>query len=268
MKTALIALSAAVLAAAPATAERIDRDALGALPEADVVILGEVHDNPHHHDNQAAAVEALAPAALVFEMLTEDQAARATPELMVKPDALGEALGWAESGWPDFSLYAPIFAAKPEAQVYGAAVPRDALRDVVRGEGELPVDAARWGLDRPLPEAQQRRREEMQAEAHCNAMPEEMMPGMVRAQRVRDAALARAALAAFEETGGPVVVITGNGHARTDWGVPEKLAHAAPGVSVLSIGQLESAPGEEAPYDFWLVTPEAERPDPCAAFQN
>ena len=268
MRTALIALAAAVLAAAPATAERIDATRLGALPAAEVVILGEVHDNPHHHDNQAAAVEALAPTALVFEMLTEDQAARATPELMTDQAALGEALGWAESGWPDFDLYAPIFAAAPEAQVYGAAVPRAELRDVVRGEGALPADAARWGLDQPLPEAQQDRREAMQAEAHCNAMPEEMMPGMVRAQRVRDAALARAAVDALTDTGGPVAVITGNGHARTDWGVPSKLARAAPEVSVLSIGQLESAPADGAPYDLWLVTPEAERPDPCAAFRS
>ncbi|REC56838.1 hypothetical protein DRV84_08560 [Rhodosalinus sediminis] len=268
MRTVLIALAAAVLAAAPAAAERIDAARLAALPEADIVILGEVHDNPHHHENQAAAVEALAPAALVFEMLTEAQAARAMPKLMTEPEALGEALGWAESGWPDFALYAPIFAAAPEARVYGAAVPRAELRDVVHGEGALPDDAARWGLDQPLPEAQQDQREAMQAEAHCNAMPEEMMPGMVRAQRVRDAALARAALAALEKTGGPVAVITGNGHARTDWGVPSKLARAAPEVSVLSIGQLESAAEDGAPYDLWLVTPEAERPDPCAAFRS
>jgi uncharacterized iron-regulated protein len=95
-----------------------------------------------------------------------------------------------------------------------------------------------------------------------------MLPGMVLAQRVRDAALARAALSALDETGGPVAVITGNGHARNDWGMPAKLALAAPGVPVLSVGQLEASPDGDAPYDLWLVTPEAERPDPCAAFRS
>ena len=45
------------------------------LPRADVVLLGEVHDNPAHHAFQAEAVAYLAPRALVFEMLTPAQAA-------------------------------------------------------------------------------------------------------------------------------------------------------------------------------------------------
>lgn len=108
----------------------------------------------------------------------------------------------------------------------------------------------------------------MQAEAHCDALPETMLPGMVLAQRVRDAALARAALRALDDTGGPVLVFTGNGHARTDWAMPAKLARAAPDVSVLSVGQLEAAPDDSPPYDLWVVTPEAERPDPCDAFRS
>ena len=41
---------------------------LTALPAAaqDVVILGEVHDNPAHHAEQAAQVAAIQPRALVF----------------------------------------------------------------------------------------------------------------------------------------------------------------------------------------------------------
>ncbi|RBI87167.1 hypothetical protein DRV85_03320 [Rhodosalinus halophilus] len=258
----------ALLHAAPGLTDEVGRDALTDLPAAEVVILGEVHDNPWHHENQAAAVAALGPAAIVFEMLTPEQADRVTPELMTDAPALAEALDWAESGWPDFAMYAPIFAAAPQARVFGAAVPREALREVVAGEGGLPEDAPRWGLDAALPAEQQTAREAMQAEAHCDALPESMLPGMVRAQRVRDAALARAALRALDETGGPVAVITGNGHARTDWGIPAKLARAAPGISVLSVGQLEAAPEADPPYDLWLVTPEAERPDPCAAFRG
>ena len=90
----------------------------------DVHVLGEVHDNPAHHAEQARRVTEIVPAALVFEMLTEAQAARALPELRGDPTALEEALGWAESGWPDFTMYYPVFAAAPEARILGAAVPR------------------------------------------------------------------------------------------------------------------------------------------------
>ena len=92
----------------------------------DVHVLGEVHDNPTHHAEQARRVTEIVPAALVFEMLTEAQAARALPELRGDPTALEEALGWAESGWPDFTMYYPVFAAAPEARILGAPPRGDA----------------------------------------------------------------------------------------------------------------------------------------------
>lgn len=72
-------------------------------------------------------------------------------------------------------------------------------------------------------------------------------------------------IAALAETGGPVAVITGNGHARLDWGAPALLAQARPDLSILSIGQLEDQ-AEDAPFDVWTVSSAPERDDPCAAF--
>jgi len=262
-------LALALACAAPAGAAEVGPDALDAL-RADIVVLGEVHDNPGHHLNQARAVAALSPAALVFEMLTPEQAARATAAARADADTLGAALGWAEAGWPDFAMYWPIFAAAPDAEIRGAAVPRGEARRVF----EAPLaevfgaGAARYGLDRPLPEAQQAMREAEQMSAHCDALPEEMLPGMVAAQRLRDAVLADAALSALGETGGPVAVITGSGHARTDFGVPAKLALAAPEITVLSLGQLERPAGADQPFDLWIVTDPTPREDPCAAFRG
>lgn len=267
MTSCALALGCALVQ--PVSAHEIDAGALASLPGADVVILGEVHDNPAHHTNQALAVAAIAPAALVFEMLTEAQAGRVTPALRGDAQALAEALEWAGSGWPDFAMYHPIFMAAPQAGVFGAAVPRAEARRVF----EEPLadvfgpDAARYGLDADLPEAEQSAREAGQMAAHCDALPEALLPGMVAAQRLRDAELARTTLAAYAATGGPVVVITGTGHARRDHGVPAALARAAPGLSVLSIGQFEEPAGHDAPFDFWLVTDPAPRPDPCAAFR-
>lgn len=249
-------------------AREIAPDDLAALPSAGIVVLGEVHDNPHHHANQAAAIAALAPAALVFEMLTPDQALRVTPQLRGDAAALGAAPDWEASGWPDFGMYHPLFAAAPSAAVYGAAVtPAELSRAVTEGAAAVfGADAARFGLAAALLPDELAERIAEQAEAHCHALPEAMLPGMVEAQRLRDAGLARAALAALEQTGGPVAVVTGNGHARTDRGAPSYLAAAAPEARVLALGQFEAAPEGEVPYDLWLVTAPAERSDPCAAF--
>jgi len=265
--TFLLALMVAA-PAAPAAASQIDPAALDHLPAAQVVVLGEVHDNPQHHLNQARAVRALAPAAVVWEMLTPVQAA-AMPEDRRDAAAVAAALGWEGTGWPEFALYFPIVQAAGAARHYGAGVPRAEAREAF-GQGAAAVfgaDAALFGLDRPLPAEEAAQREADQFAAHCEAMPREMMGGLVEAQRLRDAALARAALQALAEAGGPVVVITGSGHARTDWGMPAVLAVAAPDVSVLALGQAESDPGPEAPWNLWIVTEPVERPDPCAAFR-
>jgi len=259
---------ALALFAGPAIAAEIVPSGLATLPQADVVVLGEVHDNPVHHQNQAAAVAALAPRALVFEMLTPKQAAGATVEARHSAGTLAEALGWAGTGWPDFAFYYPIFAAAPEAAVFGGGLPRDEVR-LAMSDGAAAVfgaESALYGLNMSLPGTVQADREAEQMAAHCNALPEQMLPGMVEAQRLRDAALARAVVQALERTGGPVAVITGNGHARRDVGLAAALAQAAPDITLLAVGQFEERPEEEVPFDYWLVTEPAEREDPCAAF--
>ncbi len=261
--TVLIAAMPALLRAEPIPQSFLDR-----LPPAQILVLGEVHDNPQHHRNQARAIRAQSPAAVVWEMLTPEQAA-AMPEDRGDPTGLAAALGWAERGWPDFALYYPIIDAAGTARHYGAGVPRPEARRAF-GEGAAAVfgpDAARFGLDASLPDDQQAEREAAQFESHCRAMPREMMAGMVEAQRLRDASLARAALQAFDETGGPVAVIAGSGHARRDHGAPALIERAAPGVSVLSLGQAETDPGPDAPYDLWVITEPVDRPDPCESLR-
>ena len=264
--------AAALLVAVPVGATEVRPDYLESLGTIrhDVIVLGEVHDNPAHHTSQAVAVAAIAPAAIVFEMLTLEQAALVTPDLIADADAMAAMLDWANRGWPDFAMYHPIFAAAPDAAIYGAEVPRpEASRAFAEGAAAVFGEgAARFELDLPLLAIEQSMRETAQLAAHCDALPTDILPGFVEAQRLRDARLAEAALTALADTGGPVVVITGNGHARIDWGVPALLAMAAPDVTVLSLGQLEAAPATDPPYHLWIVTDAVDRPDPCAAFRT
>lgn len=242
----------------------------GVFDGVDVVFLGELHDNPHHHARQAAYVAELEPNALVFEMLTPEQAEAVTPALVSDEVALEAALGWNASGWPDFSMYYPIFAAAPEAAVFGAAVPRDTARAAMQNGvvAAFRGDANGFGLARPLAAAEQDRRQTLQLAAHCDALPEEMLPMMVDIQRLRDAELAFAALQALEAHGAPVVVITGNGHARQDWGAPVYLRAADATVSFASLGQGEEGTGEPAGvFDLVEISPPVDRGDPCDAFR-
>lgn len=238
--------------------------------DANVVFLGEVHDNPGHHETQADWIAALQPAALVFEMIAPEVAEGLSAADRTDPETLDNALGWSGSGWPDFAMYAPLFFAAPDARIYGAAVPRDMARQILSdglGVAMSDADRQRFGLDQDLPAAQQAAREAHQMAAHCDALPEDLLPGMVRIQRLRDAWLARQALAALQDTGGPVVVITGNGHARRDWGAPAAMAQADATVTIYALGQSEDGVAPSGVFDHVVDAPAVERPDPCAAFK-
>lgn len=268
MRLPLVSLAPLFLALVACAANEVV-DVASSLKGADIVILGEVHDNAQHHRSQASLIAELSPAAIAFEMLSPEQATTVNA-MSDRDQALREALAWNDSGWPDWSLYQPLFAALGETPVYGMALPRAEVNRAV-SEGAAAVfgpDAERFGLATPLPADQQAEREAHQQEAHCNMLPPQMLPGMVEAQRLRDAAFARTALEALAEIGGPVVVVTGTGHARRDWGMPVALQFAAPSVQVVSLGQLEAPPGEDVPFDAWLVADPAPREDPCAAFAD
>ncbi|UWR75430.1 ChaN family lipoprotein [Phaeobacter inhibens] len=260
-------------APSPAVLARSSAEVLPVLAEADVVFLGEVHDNPAHHQVQAELIAHLRPQAVVWEMITMEQSQRLTPALLRDGAALAEILDWAQSGWPDFALYQPVFAASSDAAQFGALVPRaDTRRAMEIGVAAFfGVDAARYGLTDPLPEAQQSQREADQLVNHCNAMPPEMLPVLVDLQRLRDAALARAVVIAmqqpdYDRSKGPVVVITGNGHARLDRGAPVALHKARPDLRIAALGQSEDSQIAGV-FDVVLDAVAIHRPDPCLAFQ-
>ncbi len=258
-----------------------------ALRDADVVLIGETHDNAEHHAAQAWLTETLAPAGLAFEMIPprmEDALAGLRAE--GAPAALLEhALQWESRGWPDFGMYAPIFAAAPEATVTGAEIGMETLTRAMRGDVAGAADDALGGAaplyrlgDPVAPEIAEAMAREMVA-AHCDAIPMEVAQGMIGAQRLRDAALADAALRARAYgDGGQVVIITGNGHARRDRGAPAYLAAARPALSVVSVGLIEVREGAEdwrayaeeegaGPlFDYLWFTARAEREDPCERF--
>lgn len=230
---------------------------------ADLVILGETHDNPAHHARQAQILRDLQPKAVVYEMLTPQEASQ-----LAGVPQMAKAIRQATTGfhWGNIGDYADVLV--NSEVILGAALPREVVRTAFKdGAANTFGDKAElFGLTQALDPSELAERMQIQFEAHCEAMPLEMMGGMVEAQRLRDAHFARVLLDAARSYGTPVVLITGNGHARTDWGVPRFLARVRPDLSVVSIGQSEGGVAFGA-FDQVLDADPVDRDDPCAAFR-
>jgi len=231
-----------------------------------VLVMGEFHDNPDHHAEQARAARAISPAAVVYEMLTPDEAAALAEVPRDRSAMIDAVVGF---HWSNIADYADVLAASPV--IVGAALSRDAVRTAF-GAGAAATfgDGAEvYGLTDPLPDDELALRELGQFEAHCEAMPLEMMGGMVEAQRLRDAAFARTVIDTIDAHGTPVLLITGNGHARMDWGVPLYLDRVRPDLDVTSVGQGERQEPPEGIYSWTLNgAPSPDRGDPCAVFRQ
>jgi len=249
---------------------RIDRDELlAALLRADLVLLGEQHDNPLHHQRRGELLAALGAAAgggvtVVAEHLTRGQAVRFGEDLPASLAAAGfEPKGW---GWP---LHQPLFAAVQRAglPLSGGNLPRELARAIARqGGAALPADLAALLAAAPLDAAAQAALDADLQRGHCGQLPAARLPAMRLAQRARDAAMAQALLASG---GRPAVLLAGNGHVRSDYGVPRLLAAQRPGARWLAVGFVDDgadlAPGA-APYTHLWRTAAPVRSDACAGF--
>jgi len=253
---------------------------------ADVVLVGETHDNPDHHRLEAALLQAFSTThrapAVVFEMLNREQQPAVDASIAAHPtdaDALAQAVAWDSSGWPAWSMYRPVFEASLASRgpILAAGLDRDAAMRIAH-EGVAALDPAlvqAFGLAAPLPaEFQASMRREM-SEAHCGLLPESMLDSMVLVQRARDASLAERL---HEGTlgGRGALLIAGAGHVRRDQGVPAQLTRAY-GASSLAIGLLQvnaedASPDRYAaafearvlPFDFVWFTPHPDDVDHCA----
>lgn len=237
-----------------------------------IVLLGEVHDNAEQHALRAAAlrqwIQQGARPAIAFEQLDRerqgdiDRARRERPgdvEYLI-------AQGRGSSGW-QWEFYRPYLALAMEygLPLVAANLSRgDAMKVAIEGWSALFDPATRRAFKLETLPAEVRREQEAAIVAgHCNQLPPDQVPALVRAQVARDIVLAQS-LRPYAERG--VVLLTGNGHARRDVGVPFWLpADARRGA--ISIGLLERGgdPVDEPAeaFDAFVMTARAERADPC-----
>jgi uncharacterized iron-regulated protein len=258
-------------------------------------LLGEIHDNPEHHTIRARLISELAardlhPAVVMEQFdLDHDEALRAAQASSVDAETLADAGQLDRKGWL-WPMHKPILEAAVGAHlpVRAANLPRtffshhDVQSLVEKDTSAIwyaRFHAAKWT------DAQATELHDDILASHCGKVPESVVPRIVLAQRIRDAAMAQAlvdAAASVPEPGnrGGAILIAGDGHVRADLGVPIYLhAPGTPGADARSssVGLVEASDEErhandfpralvaEHPgFDYIWFTPPAAREDPCA----
>ncbi len=255
---------------------------LARINASDVLLLGEVHDNPLHHEYQQkllkARIESGARPALMMEQLDAE----------TQP-ALDQALAGSDRDgvlnnvsalikFTDWQLYQPLLtiAVDNKLPVIAANVSSQHLQPAI-WRGYTAYDAEelkRLAVEQVWNENRQNFLVRNMGGAHCGKLRDELREGLARSQRLRDAMMADSAVSSIARG---VVAIVGSSHARRDIGLPLYFAARAPTARIVSIGFVEvsqartdpkayssdSATGE-VHYDVIWFTPRVERADPCA----
>lgn len=248
----------------------------------DVLLLGETHDNPQHHEIQQKLLKAriesgVHPALLMEQLNTEDQ------------PALDQALAGSNRGevlnkvtqlikFNDWKAYQPLLAIAiaHKLPIIAANVSNQHLQPVIwRGYAAYDADKLkRLAVEEVWSESRQNYLVAHMGGAHCGQLRNELRAGLTRSQRLRDALMADSAVSSITRG---VVAIVGSGHARRDIGLPLYFAARAPSARIFSIGFVEVSPGRtdpksyetesatgDVPYDVIWFTPRVGRGDPCA----
>ena len=263
-------------------------------PADGITLLGEVHDNPAHHTLRANLFQptgiGVGPrcdaAAYVFEHINTDQQSGLAKLAQFDKEArrlatsndLFRFLEWDKSGWPPSRIFTPLIQNVVDSRrpiLAGNPSPDDTRRVARQGLSALaPERVTSLGLDQPLDaDLQDSLLTELEA-SHCGLMPKTAFGNMAASQRFKDAHMADVALKAARY--GTTIIFAGNGHVRTDRGVPYYIRQQALGRKVVAVAFVETEDGKLDPaaygprdpagkpaVDYVAFAAPAAREDPC-----
>jgi uncharacterized iron-regulated protein len=227
---------------------------------AEVLLMGEQHDQPDHQRQIAAEVQRLTAqgrlAALVLEMVESGRNTAKVRRTGTEAEVRLE-LDWDDRGWP-WATYGSVVmtAVRAGVPVLGGNLPRSQVRATM-------ADPALDGqLSTPVRNVIAKAVED----GHCGMLKAEQLPAMVRVQIARDRRMAETAVLARAKAGGGQVVLlhAGEQHVARDRGVPLHLDRLGvpPGqMHVVAFGE------GELPVDERRPAQRVETPDHCAEFR-
>lgn len=229
------------------------------------VLLGEKHDSEVHHARQLDVLQALEalgvqPALALEQFDAQHQVALSAAQKAGTTDAqaLADAGQLNRTGWR-WPMYQALiaYAAQHQWPLVAANLSRTQARDIALGklQPQLPVaDAAQLALV-----------EDDVVQGHCGQRPESArLSAIVQAQRAREVQMAQA----LDSVAGPVVLVAGAGHVRSDRAVPRYLREPQRALAVAFVEVEDGKPTpldyDSAGFDLLWFTAATPRPDPCA----
>ena len=234
------------------------------LISADYILLGELHDNPHHHEARGQLIAAIASKkyAAVVEYLPTGPLVQFSGSTL---QSLEQA-GFSPKAWP-WKLYQPLFEAirLSGLPLYGSNLDRSISKTIFSG-GPIPAAMESDYQKSALASDAKRILENDLIDGHCGKLPAQYLEPMFRVQRLTDISMAQVMM-----RHSPAILLAGNGHVRHDYGVPQVLRSLEPSRKRVSIGFIEEDRRDAKAlaklaklYDFAWIAPSIERADPCA----
>jgi uncharacterized iron-regulated protein len=231
-------------------------EVLAKMKSSRVVMVGEEHDQPTHHELERRVVASLAQAtpniSIGLEMLTWN----AQPGVdrfnrgEIDADAMAMAIDWKTMWGFPFEMYKPIFVDGHAAGARFVALnaPRALVHDVrVHGLDGLSADERKALPELDLGDVVHRAwfSSIMTGDAHPGKTDVDV-DSFYTAQVVWDESMARSTADALKGGAPQVVVIAGMGHVARGRGIPERVERRVPEVHVLSIVPVVGATAENA----------------------
>lgn len=274
---------------------------------AEVIYLGEKHDNARQHEIQLQVLEALISKgkrpSIGFEFFTTGETSLlmdftqpSAPIMNMKPNdhnpesVLRQALGWDHRSNEEWSYYFKLIelARKNQLPTFATDIPWGLSSRITRvGVENLHPTELSLLVDTGLNDSDY---EELMLEeftnAHCGYRNEEMFRRMYQAWIARNDAMAQSIVNTLEANPqNPVVMIVGFGHLRHSMGIPERVAYLRPetkqiNFAMMEISQEPSSLESYLPefeingrtfrqdFDYLWFTPRQEMEDPCKAFRK
>ncbi|UMR31102.1 ChaN family lipoprotein [Massilia sp. MB5] len=272
MKSSTLGLLLAGLVLAGCGSFKKKPEPVAASANPQVLLLGEVHDNPQGHKLRYEELRKRVAAgwrpAIAMEQFDREQQALLDEAQKGCLDANCLIRVMKGPRW-DWQLYHPIIelALNNKLPLIAANLSRGDASKVVRDGVASSFDAqsvAAYRLNEALPADIVQGQEAEIRTGHCNMLPDSMVPGMVNAQVARDIWMAKLVRA---QSPRDVVLIAGNGHVRRDIGVPRWLDAIQPKLTWTSIAYAEGKAGD-GQFDQVRKVEAVPRPDPCAKFKG
>jgi len=250
----------------------------------DVLFLGENHGHPDHHAMQLRLLKKWLGEGQRFTLAFEifdlddqpiiDAFQRAGNK---DADALAEAVGMADRGWP-WEYYRPLvsLALEQSLPIRAINLSREQARAIAQfGWDAVPDPSMRTRLQEPgrFDQAVIDEWESDIIAAHCGYLNPSQASAMLKSQQARDAAMAEA----LAQADLPVIVIVGSEHARLDRGVPLWLRELRPDWRITSVGMTPVQPDlleaddyrtESRRFDWRWFTPRKHERSACERFRE